>query len=530
MAWFAWMLWGFAGGGDSGERLPLPPAAPPNIIIFLADDMGIGDTSAYVDWTANRPCAQLHTPNLDRLANLGVRFTDAHSPSSGCTASRYALLTGRYCWRTWLKQGVPMAPQSEPLIEPARVTLPEFLQAAGYRTGLIGKWHLGLTYLTRAGEVAESWWSADLCQPIVDGPLDHGFAIFFGMARTHCKAGPYLPLMNHPAQRHGPGWIRGRTVTGATGLGKHLDGSYRLDTAGTLLDREAFAFLTAAVASEQPFFLYFASPANHSPYTPVKTLGGIPVAGASRTLDGCPTGSERADFIHQNDIQVGRLLDYLANTPDPRQPGRPLLENTLFLFASDNGADVEGRPANGPLRSSKGSLYEGGHRIPFLAAWPAGGVGDGNPDTPGRSCDRLLGLNDLFATFADILGRPLPPTTGECYGAEDSVSQLAALTGLPTSPRPPLFPNDHKEALTVPIHRERQAWVAVRSESAPLPGAWKLLLDHEFADHGCPRPRELYNLADDLGETCNRVHDVECQPVVDFLLDQARAAAAGQSR
>ena len=118
---------------------------PPNVIIFLADDMGLGDTSAYQDWTKNPDSLQLSTPAMERLAKQGVRFTDAHSPSSRCSPTRYALLTGRYCWRTRLKHWVLFGVHCPPLIERERVTFPEFLQAAGYQTAMFGKWHLGLT-------------------------------------------------------------------------------------------------------------------------------------------------------------------------------------------------------------------------------------------------------------------------------------------------------------------------------------------------------------------------------------------------
>ena len=127
----------------------------PNIIIFLVDDMGTGDTSAYQDWTGNQDDEQLHTPSLKRLARLGVRFTDAHTPSTVCTPTRYALLTGRYCWRTQLKHKVAFGPHYPPLIEKERPTLATILKKAGYRTGISGKWHVGLTYTKSDGSPAE---------------------------------------------------------------------------------------------------------------------------------------------------------------------------------------------------------------------------------------------------------------------------------------------------------------------------------------------------------------------------------------
>ena len=163
---------------------------PPNVIIFLADDMGLGDTSAYQDWTQNPDSLQLSTPAIERLAKQGVRFTDAHSPSSRCSPTRYALLTGRYCWRTRLKHWFLFGVHCPPLIERERITFPEFLQAAGYQTAMFGKWHLGLTYCNKEGNAAEGWDDADLTRPIADGPLDHGFDTFFGVSRSHGTSGP----------------------------------------------------------------------------------------------------------------------------------------------------------------------------------------------------------------------------------------------------------------------------------------------------------------------------------------------------
>jgi arylsulfatase A len=511
------------------ERVSSQEQAP-NVVILLADDMGMGDTSAYQSWSGNSDAVQLHTPAMDRLARMGVRFTDAHSPHSRCTTSRYALMTGRYCWRTRLKHWVLFGVQGDPLLDRPRLTMPEFLQAADYQTGMVGKWHLGLTYRNQAGEPADGWQDADLTQPLADCPLDHGFDFFFGMSRSHGTSGPNGDNKNAIDQSVGPGWIRGRQIVGATGDGKLLDGSYRHDEVGSRLDREAFAFLQDVVPTAKPFFLYFASPANHTPYTPSPTIGNRPVAGASRFVNGHLTNSKRHDFIYQNDVHLARILDYLQSTDDPRRPGRPLIENTLVIFTSDNGADKPNKEFTGPLRSNKGSVYEGGHRIPFLASWPLGGIGDGDATTAGSDRAGLLALNDVYATLAEILSRPLPPTAGVGCGAEDSVSQLAALRGNATFQRPPVYPNDHKEA-SRKLADER-AWVAVRSNATPLAGQWKLFLDHRYAFAGEIHPQELYNLADDPLESQNLIDEPAAEPAKQFLIERAKLAAgdAGSSR
>ncbi len=499
---------------------------PPNVVVFLADDMGLGDTSAYQDWTHNADMVQLATPGMERLAAEGVRFTDAHSPSSRCSPTRYALLTGRYCWRTRLKHWVLFGVQCPPLIERERVTLPEFLQSVGYRTAMFGKWHLGLTYRNKKGNAATGWDDADLTQPLADGPLDHGFDIFFGVSRSHGTSGPDGQKKNSPTQRIGPGWIDGRSILGATGDGKKLDGSYQLHEVGQRLDAMALNFLEQAASEPQPFFLYFASPSNHSPYTPSNALGEDPIVGASLFKSGKSTNSKRLDFVYQNDVHITRLLDFLDRTPDPRRPGYMLRDNTLFLFSSDNGAEQSSKVCTGPLRSNKGSIYEGGHRVPFLACWPQGGVGDGRAETLGRDCSRLCALNDVFATVAEAIGKSLPPLHGHSYGAEDSISQLAAMQCALTEPRVAIFPNDHKEASKKTS--DKRAWVAVRSNAAPLTGQWKLFLDHRYAWQQELFPQELYNLSNDLMESENLLEDSKYIGVVEFLLEQARTAAGNE--
>jgi arylsulfatase A-like enzyme len=221
--------------------------------------------------------------------------------------------------------------------------------------------------------------------------------------------------------------------------------------------------------------------------------------------------------VHENDVQLGWILDHLDETEDPRRPGRPLSENTLVIFASDNGAEVKSKRATGPLRSHKGSTYEGGHRIPFIASWPLGGI---RGQTESR---RLLGLNDLFATVAEALEQPLPFDV-----AVDSISQLGAFRGEAVPPRPPLFPNDHKEASQK--LSDKRAWVAVRSNDTPLAGQWKLFLDERFAFEGQLKPKELYELASDPREERNRIDDPTAKRAVDFLLERARAARGDGGR
>ena len=230
-------------------------ATDPNIIVFLADDMGMGDTSVYQDWTGNKDDRQLHTPNMERIANMGVRFMDAHSPHSRCSTSRYALLTGRYCWRSSLKYWVLFGVQCDPLIEKPRPTIASFLRRNGYRTGMVGKWHLGIGYRREDGSPSKGWADADLTEPLADGPTDHGFDFFYGITRSHPTSGPGGKLPNGPDQQRGPGWIHNRRIVGATGNGKQLDGSYVLERIGPTLHAKAFDFLRSATTSKKPLIL-----------------------------------------------------------------------------------------------------------------------------------------------------------------------------------------------------------------------------------------------------------------------------------
>jgi len=471
----------------------------PNIILMMADDMGLGDTSAYQDWSKNSDAVQVVTPNMDRLARLGIRFTDAHSPSSRCTATRYGLLTGRYCWRTRLKYSVLFGPQGDPLIEPNRPTIATLLKARGYRTGMSGKWHVGLTYRDSNKAPAPSYELADLRRGIADGPLDHGFDFFHGTSRSH------------PTSK-AQGWLMGDRVTAATAPLEVDRSKYVLNKTGPMNYRMARRFLDEHLDAHDrsPFFLYYACHSNHTSHDPCDKLDGIPVRGQSHP------GGKRSDFIYENDVALGRLLDYLERD-DPRNPGHPLLDNTFLIFTSDNGAENTAKSATGPLRSNKGSVYEGGHRVPFIAAWKNGAIGDGDAGTPGQSSAFPITHVDLFATFAEITGAALPKK----LGAEDSASILAALKGNPPKSHPPLMHNDHKD-WGGKGNAPGAAWLAIRVDNPLVAnttyvGQWKLFVNEGLLLEGKGKPKELYDPAEDLAETKNLIANPELRPLVKDL-------------
>lgn len=508
------------------QILPAQDIRRPNIILMMADDMGMGDTSVYQDFTKNADAQQLHTPAMEELARRGVRFLDAHTPSSRCSPTRYGLLTGRYPWRNRLKFWVLFGSQGDPMIERDRPTIATLLADQGYRTAMFGKWHVGLRYRNAHGEPAASFTDADLTRPLFDGPMDHGFQICDFTSRSHGTSGA-TGRKNSRTQNVGPGHISGRTLLSATGEGRKLKtegpNAYVLTSLGSRHSDHALQFLQnhveTAKTQSQPFFLYYPANSNHGPHTPDTAIGDVPVARHGRHVDGSPADN-RGDYIYENDVALGRMLNWLKTTDDPRAPGRRLIDNTIVIFTSDNGAEIKAKTATGPFRSHKGSCYEGGHRVPFFLSWPAGGIGDGNEKTRGRDSEQLLCLTDLFATFADIIDVRLPDNAGGEKGAEDSYSLLQAMTSNTTFDRP-LFVNDHREA-----GKDDNALAALRLD-APLvndrlcAGHWKILFDSQLLRAGIANPLELYDLSTDAQETRNRISEPQLEALVEHLCREA---------
>ncbi len=479
----------------------------PNVIIFLVDDMGTGDTSAYQDWTGNQDDEQLHTPSLERLARMGVRYTDAHTPSTVCTPTRYALLTGRYCWRTQLKHQVAFGPHYPPLIEKERPTLATTLKNAGYHTGISGKWHVGLTYTQPDGSPAKGWDDADVRLPLSDCPEDHGFDYHFITNRSHGTSG-------------NAGWIENRNCIGATGNGPHDIEGYDHYKTGPMNFEHAVGFLDSHLETdntkEQPFFLYYASNSNHTPHTPCETLNGVPVAGEGQfkngkrelsrphattndpngwestdwgkqrdKVGGCDHNTpERLDFIYENDVAVGQLLNYLEMHDDPRNPGHKLIDNTLFIFSSDNGAENAGKESSGYYRGRKAHIHEGGHRVPTIAVWKQGDIGDGDVTTPGKTSHITFGLNDLILSIADLAGIETSSRKGF---AEDSVNIAPFLTGLKDDEYEPHPMVLHDDYIMGPMLSLRD-------------GDWKLIVGQELILEGEVTHHALFNIKDNPTE------------------------------
>ncbi|MBK9168408.1 MAG: arylsulfatase [Bryobacterales bacterium] len=420
----------------------------------MADDLGYGDLGCY-----NRD-SKVPTPHLDRLASQGMRFTDAHSPSAVCTPTRYGLMTGRYCWRTHLKEGVLWG-YSPNLIEPGRMTVASLLKRHGYATAVIGKWHLGL------GDAEKT----DYAKPLRPGPLDHGFDTFFGIPAS-LDMEPYVWVIDDRVERAPTATTPGRDEPrGVFWRGGPIAPDFEMEEVLPRLTSRAVEYLEGrARERDKPFFLYFPLPAPHTPWFPLDQYRGKSGAG------------DYGDFVTQVDESVGRVLRALDDLK--------LAGDTLFIFTSDNGAhwrpdDIEkwGHRANAPLRGQKADIWEGGHRIPFLARWP-GRI------RPGAASSEVTCLTDLLATAAAIVGAKLPDNA-----AEDSYNILPALEGKRGKPI--------REAV---VHHSVSGMFSIRK------GNWKLIEGLGSGGFSDPRtvepkpgeaPGALYDLSRDLAETNN---------------------------
>ena len=431
--------------------------APPNVVVILADDLGYGDIARY------NPATKIATPNLNRLADEGMRLTDAHSPSAVCTPTRYGLLTGRYAWRTHLRRGV-LQGYSPNLIDTTRLTLAKLFREHGYSTGAVGKWHLGLGNRD----------STRYDRPLHPGPNAAGFDYFFGIPSSLDFA-PYVYVVNtgleeaptdtigasrHRRQEGGGFWRAGAIAPGF----RHAEVLPRIA-------EEAVRFVEEH-AKKGPFFLYVPLSAPHTPWLPAEEFSGASGAGYY------------GDFVAQVDHVVGRLLHALDAAD----------RETFLVFTSDNGAHwpesdrtTFTHDANGPWRGQKADIWEGGHRVPFLVRWP-GFV------EPGSTSSQLVSLTDLMATSAALLGASLPQDAGE-----DSFDFLPVLLGSGPGLRRTM------------VHHSLNGMFAIRE------GRWKLVLGRGSGGFTAPRflepaPGEpagqLYDLAADPAESQN-LYDAE---------------------
>ena len=392
-------------------------AGKPNIVFILFDDLGYGEPPTF------RKDSPFKMPNVERLAQEGMKFTDAHCAAAVCTPTRYGVLTGRYPFR--IRQFGVLSFNSKPIIEKDRMTVASMLKAQGYHTACFGKWHLGMDWGSTTSEAA-----AKPGTPVSDGPTTRGFDVFCG-------------------------YTEARSIKAVIENDRVL-GKYEAVDVQPLMARKAVEYIDARAKDHKPFFLYQPLSIPHVPHVPAKEFLGKSGQG--------PYG----DWILEGDDVVRQIVEALARNG--------LAENTLLIASSDNGAEGREYP---PLRGAKRSIYEGGHREPFVARWPG-------KIKPGSVCQETVCLNDLMATCAGIVGATLHDNAGL-----DSFNILPHMLGTSTGPI--------REAT---VHQSMAGDLAIRQ------GPWKLI----FFKSG---KRELYNLKDDLSEARNVA--AENQPVVERL-------------
>ncbi|MBM3852170.1 MAG: arylsulfatase [Verrucomicrobia bacterium] len=492
--------------------LGLAAGTKPNILLILADDLGYGDVRCYNDQS------KVATPHLDRLAREGMRFTDAHSPATVCTPTRYSLMTGQMAFRVPRGGTVFTGVGGPSLIAPGRLTLPGLLRAHGYATAGVGKWHVGLTFFDRDGQPVrggdlEAVRRVDFSRRIEGGPVDHGFDRFFGTAC--CPTTDWLYAFIE--QDRVP--VPPARVIDKTTLPSHpyandcrpglIAADFPMEEVDLIFLEKSREFLEqhARQQPSRPFFLFHATQAVHLPSFAAPRFKGATAAG--------PHG----DFIHQLDWIVGELLSTLERLG--------LADNTLVLFTSDNGPETtsvihmradHGHDGARPWRGVKRDQWEGGHRVPFLVRWP-GQV------KPGTTSAQLTSLTDVIATVAAIIGTDLSKDA-----AEDSFNLLPALLGEDRGPiRPYLLQQAFGGSRYLSIRRGHWKYLdhpgsgGNRYENNP--GLKPFMLPDTAPD----APGQLYNLATDPGETRNLYFE---QPQIveelKTLLEQSKAS--GRSR
>ncbi|MFC5050325.1 arylsulfatase [Rubritalea spongiae] len=483
----------------------------PNVIVIFADDLGYGDLGCY-------GATKIKTPNIDKLAAEGRKFTDAHSASSVCTPSRYALITGEYPLRALGGKGMwgPSVPTKSLIIPPDTYTVADVFKEKGYTTGCIGKWHLGF-------KTGKNDWQP----PLSPGPNDLGFDYYFGMPVVN-SAPPYIYVENTEivgGEEGDPLVYVGRKAKDAAPMPVlPPEASIRAENqfkgakkAHELFVEEEIApsFTEKAVDwidqnKEKPFFLYLATTHIHHPFTPAPKFKGSSEAGLY------------GDFVQELDWMVGEITNALEE--------KGLSDDTLIVFTSDNGgmfnrggqdAFALGHLQNGPLLGFKFGVWEGGHRVPFIAKWPG--------NIPAGSVSKSIVSNvDFLATFAALTGVEISPEQ-----QKDSVNILPALTGeVDQETRDHLVLTSFKPS-HVSIRKGK--WMYIGAKGG---GGWGAKQGHTFAgppaNHHTGKKNsdyneakliadapaaQLYNLEDDLAQTTNvyREHPEVVKEMEDIL-------------
>lgn len=472
----------------------------PNIVYILADDLGYGDISV------NNPQGKIQTPNIDKLAKQGMRFTDAHTTSSVCTPSRYSILTGRYPWRSRLPIGV-LRGYSRTLIEEGLPTVADLLKTKSYQTGVVGKWHLGLDWVPKEAfkdslkpennknnlygildEMKPE--QIDFAKAPIRGPKTQGFDYSFILPAS-LDMPPYCYLENDQLLEPLSAYTKGNKLesgyTGPFWREGLMSPSFDFFDVLPFFTRKANDFIRINAKGKNPFFLYFPMPAPHTPWMPGTDFRGKSKAG------------EYGDYVQEVDAAVGKVLHVLDSLG--------LSKNTLVVFTSDNGpywrenfVEQFGHKAAGEFRGMKGDVFEGGHRVPLIVKYP-GKV------KPGSETAVTTSLANFMATCVDLIGN-----RDAKFETEDSYSILPVLTG--------------KSA----VIDGQQAVVNISSKGTLdiRKGSWKLITKLGSGGFTVPvdvKPQpggpvgQLYNLETDIHEDHNlyNEHPEKVKELMDLL-------------
>jgi len=451
----------------------------PNIVFILADDMGYGDPQCY------RPDSKIPTPYIDLLAKEGIRFTDAHSPSSVCSPTRYGILTGRYCWRTPLKSGA-LWPYDYTLIEKERLTLPGLLKNYGYTTACFGKWHLGWNWGLK--DQSDMPWefgsmktgeNIDHSKTIGGGPLEAGFDSYFGVDAPNFP--PYCFIEDNRIVGELSGNLKPNGLF--FGSGGQMQKGWDVRRVLPEIEKKAVRFIKNQSGNHAPFFLYMPLTGPHTPIVQAESYRDRSQAG------------DYGDFVAQCDGVLGSVVRALKETGQ--------YKNTILVFTSDNGSPgragdpfirqkvwgelssvklIFDHDPSAPWKGVKADIWEGGHRVPCIVQWP-------EKIEKGVVSEQSICLTDFFATFAAILDYELKENEGE-----DSFDILAVLLGKGKSSR------DHL------VHHSSSGIFSIRKEG------WKYIPDLGSGGMSYPNSEEpvkdgpcgqLYNLKDDPQEHVN---------------------------
>lgn len=471
----------------------------PNVIIIYADDLGYGDLSCY-------GATQVKTPRIDSLATDGRKFTDGHSPSAVCTPSRYSLLTGEYPFKKGLYS--PIFLKSPLIMSEDTYTIADLMKSAGYKTGIVGKWHLGFQKNNPVN------WNA----PLKPGPIELGFDYYYGVPTVNSHP-PFVYVENHHVVGHiydkeSPDYdpFDYNKSAGKQGYTAKVHEKMKLDQIGgakaahsLYKDYEVGLHLAGKTVDwidqnkEDPFFLILATTHIHHPFTPAPQFQGTSEAGLY------------GDFLHELDHIVGMIIDKLE--------AEGLTDNTMIIFTADNGAmmNITGQEAytqhghrpNGPLLGAKSDGWEGGHRVPFLVKWPA-------KVPAGTTSNQLISAVDLMASLASITNTDLQEGA-----SPDGIDMSEALIGNPEK-------QIREHLVCTPI---KKSFLVLRNETWAYLGGqgsagWNGKVNgHTFSGTNLltffgdtnsdikgnqvskdAAPAQLYNLKDDLSQTTNLYH------------------------